>query len=43
MGVYPQMTGADAQIAFASGTDVDRAAKDGVINWLSERCCVVLK
>jgi hypothetical protein len=43
LGVYPQMTGAAAQVALASGTDVRQEAKDFVINWLSERYGVVLQ
>jgi len=43
LGVYPQMTGAAAQTALASGTDVPAEAKDFVINWLSERYGVVLQ
>lgn len=43
LGVYPQMTGAAAQIALESGTAVPAEAKDFVINWLSERYGVVLQ
>jgi len=43
LGVYPQMTGAAAQTALSSATDVPQGAKDFVINWLSERYGVVLQ
>ncbi|WP_439141645.1 tricarboxylate transporter [Pseudooctadecabacter sp.] len=43
LGVYPQLTGAAAQTAMASATDVPQEAKDFVINWLSERYGVVLQ
>ena len=43
LGVYPQMTGAAAQTALTSATDVPQEAKDFVINWLSERYGVVLQ
>ena len=43
LGVYPQMTGAAAQTALESATDVPQAAKDFIINWLSDRYGVVLQ
>ncbi|MEO9862821.1 MAG: tricarboxylate transporter [Yoonia sp.] len=43
LGVYPQLTGAAAQTAMASATDVPQEAKDFVINWLGERYGVVLQ
>lgn len=43
LGIYPQLTGAAAQTAMASATDVPQAAKELVINWLSERYGVVLQ
>ncbi|MEL7174603.1 MAG: tricarboxylate transporter, partial [Pseudomonadota bacterium] len=42
LGVYPQMTGAQAQGALASGTDVPDAAKTFVVDWLQERYGVSL-
>ncbi len=36
LGVYPQMTGDRAQATLASGTEVDPAAKEFVVNWLEE-------
>jgi hypothetical protein len=43
LGLYPQMTGAAAQTALASATEVPAEARDFVINWLSERYGVVLE
>ena len=43
LGVYPQLTGAAAQTALESATDVPQEAKNFVINWLSERYGVVLQ
>ena len=43
LGVYPQLTGAAAQTALESATDVPQEAKDFVINWLSERYGVILQ
>jgi len=43
LGVYPQLTGAAAQIALENATDVPQEAKDFVINWLSDRYGVVLQ
>lgn len=43
LGVYPQLTGASAQTALESATDVPREAKDFVVNWLSDRYGVVLQ
>jgi tripartite-type tricarboxylate transporter receptor subunit TctC len=43
LGVYPQLTGAAAQTALESATDVPQEAKDFVINWLSDRYGVVLQ
>ena len=43
LGVYPQLTGAAAQTALTSATDVPQEAKDFVINWLSDRYGVVLQ
>ncbi|MEX0311811.1 MAG: tricarboxylate transporter [Tateyamaria sp.] len=42
LGVYPQMTGDEAAGALASATEVPDAAKDFVVNWLSERYGVTL-
>lgn len=42
LGVYPQMTGAEAEGAKASATQVPAAAKDFVTGWLMERCGVSL-
>lgn len=42
LGVYPQITGAEAQTALASATQVPDEAKDFVTNWLSERYGVSL-
>lgn len=43
LGKYPQMTGADAQIALDSATVVPDQAKSFVINWLNERYGVMMK
>lgn len=43
LGVYPQMTGAEAQVALESATAVPAEAKDFVVNWLSERYGVTLE
>ena len=43
LGVYPQMTGAEAEVALKSGTNVAPEAKAFVTNWLSERYGVKLK
>ena len=43
LGVYPQLTGASAQTALESATNVPQEAKDFVINWLSDRYGVVLQ
>jgi tripartite-type tricarboxylate transporter receptor subunit TctC len=43
LGVYPQLTGAAAQVALENATDVPQEAKDFVINWLSDRYGVVLQ
>lgn len=42
LGVYPQMTGGEATGALSSATQVPDAAKDFVVNWLSERYGVTL-
>ena len=42
LGVYPQMTGGEAKGALVSATQVPDAAKDFVVNWLSERYGVTL-
>lgn len=42
LGKYPQMTGAEAQGALASATQVPEAAKSFVVNWLSDRYGVTL-
>ena len=42
LGKYPQMTGAEAQGALESGTNVPAAAKDFVVGWLEERYGVTL-
>ena len=42
LGVYPQMTGAEALTALASATQVPDAAKSFVIGWLSDRYGVTL-
>ncbi len=42
LGVYPQMTGAEATGALGSATEVPDAAKDFVVNWLSDRYGVTL-
>ncbi len=42
LGVYPQMTGAEAVGAMSSATEVPDAAKDFVVNWLSDRYGVTL-
>ncbi len=42
LGVYPQMTGAEATGALGSATQVPDAAKAFVVNWLSERYGVTL-
>lgn len=36
LGIYPQMTGGQAQDTLALGTQVDPAAKEFVLNWLNE-------
>ncbi len=43
LGVYPQMTGDAAGTALSAATEVPDAAKDYVINWLSDRYGVVLE
>jgi len=43
LGLYPQMTGAAAQVALTSATDVPQEARDFVLNWLAERYGVVLQ
>ncbi|MEM8699605.1 MAG: tricarboxylate transporter [Pseudomonadota bacterium] len=42
LGVYPQMTGAQAQGALAKGTDVPDGAKTFVVDWLRDRYGVSL-
>ena len=42
LGVYPQMTGAEAQTALSSATSVPDEAKTFVTDWLSERYGVTL-
>ncbi|MBY5935164.1 tricarboxylate transporter [Tateyamaria omphalii] len=42
LGKYPQMTGAEAQGALESGTNVPQEAKDFVVGWLEERYGVTL-
>ncbi|MEO1563026.1 MAG: tricarboxylate transporter [Pseudomonadota bacterium] len=42
LGVYPQLTGGEAQGALASATDVSDDAKGFVVNWLKERYGVSL-
>lgn len=42
LGVYPQMTGAEAAGAMASATDVPDAAKAFVVDWLQDRYGVSL-
>ena len=42
LGIYPQMTGAEAETAKASATQVPAEAKEFVINWLSDRFGVTL-
>ena len=42
LGVYPQMTGAEATGALNSATDVPEAAKSFVVNWLQDRYGVSL-
>lgn len=42
LGVYPQMTGAEAQTALASATKVPAESKAFIVNWLSERYGVTL-
>ena len=42
LGVYPQMTGAEAMGALASATEVPAEARDFVVNWLSDRFGVAL-
>lgn len=43
LGVYPQLTGAAAQTALNSATQVPQEAKDFVVNWLEDRYGVVLE
>ncbi len=43
LGVYPQMTGSQAQETLKLGTEVDAAAKTFVVNWLEEDFGVSLK
>ncbi len=43
LGKYPQMTGAEAKVALASGTNVADSAKGFVVNWLKERYGVTLE
>lgn len=43
LGVYPQMTGDEAQGALGSATQVPAEAKDFVVNWLSDRYGVTLE
>ena len=42
LGLYPQMTGAAAQTAMDSATQVSAEAKDFVVNWLQEKYGVSL-
>ena len=42
LGVYPQMTGAEAEAALKSGTEVSEEARTFVTNWLLERYGVAL-
>jgi len=42
LGVYPQMTGAEAAGALSSATNVPDSAKEFVVNWLAERYGVTL-
>jgi tripartite-type tricarboxylate transporter receptor subunit TctC len=42
LGLYPQMTGAAAQTAMESATNVSAEAKDFVVNWLQEKYGVSL-
>ena len=42
LGKYLQLTGGEAQVALVSATQVPEAAKDFVVNWLSDRYGVVL-
>ncbi|MEL6679629.1 MAG: tricarboxylate transporter [Pseudomonadota bacterium] len=43
LGKYPQMTGAEAEAALRSGTEVPQAAKDFVVGWLEDRYGVTLR
>lgn len=43
LGVYPQMTGTEAQVALKSATAVPAEAKEFIVNWLGERYGVTLK
>jgi len=43
LGVYPQMTGAEAAGALTSATQVPQAAKEFVTGWLADRYGVTLK
>lgn len=42
LGIYPQMTGAAAKVAYESATNVSPAAKEFVIDWLQEKYGVSL-
>jgi hypothetical protein len=42
LGKYPQMTGAAAEAAKASGTNVSPDAKAFIVNWLQEKYGVSL-
>jgi len=42
LGVYPQMTGAEAAVALESGTNVAPEAKAFIVNWLQEKYGVSL-
>lgn len=43
LGVYPQMTGADAKAALSQATTVPASAKNFVLNWLKEDYGVEIK
>ena len=43
LGVYPQMTGATADAALKSATNVPDSAKAFVVDWLEDRYGVTLK
>ena len=42
LGVYPQMTGDEAKVALASGTEVPDSAKAFVVKWLEDAYGVTL-